>query len=95
MNDDKYVKREIYLKRLIDRRDNGEVKNGMEKYYIQSAYSLPDEEKMSQELASLRKIVNSFKKIVIVRDDIATYVNDEGIVFMGLFQFLKNEKVEN
>lgn len=67
--------------------------NGMNKYYIQSAFSLPDEEKMSQELASLRKIDDSFKKIVIVGDDIATYVNDEGIVFMGLFQFLKNEKV--
>ncbi|MCQ2310007.1 MAG: ATP-binding protein [Bacteroidales bacterium] len=67
--------------------------NGMKKYYIQSAFSLPDEEKMSQELVPLRKIDDSFKKIVIVGDDIATYVNDEGIVFMGLFQFLKNEKV--
>lgn len=67
--------------------------NGMNKYYIQSAFSLPDEEKTSQELASLRKIDDSFKKIVIVGDDIATYVNDEGIVFIGLFQFLKNEKV--
>lgn len=67
--------------------------NEMEKYYIQSAFSLPDEEKLKQELASLRKIDDSFKKIVIVGNDIATYVNDEGIVFMGLFQFLKNEKV--
>ena len=69
--------------------------NGMEKYYIQSAFSLPDEEKMRQELASLRKIDDSFKKIVIVGDDIATYMNDEGIVFMGLFQFLKNNNIEN
>ncbi len=69
--------------------------NGMEKYYIQSAFSLPDEEKLRQELASLRKIDDSFKKIVIVGDDIATYMNDEGIVFMGLFQFLKNEKIES
>ena len=69
--------------------------NGMEKYYIQSAFSLPDEEKMRQELASLRKIDDSFKKIVIVGDDIATYMNDEGIVFMGLFQFLQNEKIES
>ena len=67
--------------------------NGMEKYYIQSAFSLPDEEKMSQELASFRKIDDSFKKIVIVGDDIATYMNDEGIVFMGLFQFLKNDEI--
>lgn len=69
--------------------------NGMEKYYIQSAFSLPDEEKLRQELASLRKIDDSFKKIVVVGDDIASFTNDEGIVFMGLFQFLKNEKIEN
>lgn len=67
--------------------------NGMEKYYIQSAFSLPDEEKMNQELASFRKIDDSFKKIVIVGDDIATYMNDEGIIFMGLFQFLKNDEI--
>lgn len=67
--------------------------NGMEKYYIQSAFSLPDEEKIIQELASFRKIDDSFKKIVIVGDDIATYMNDEGIIFMGLFQFLKNDEI--
>jgi len=67
--------------------------NGIEKYYIQSAFSLPDEDKLNQELASLRKIDDSFKKIVIVGDDIATYTNDEGIVFIGLFQFLDNEDI--
>lgn len=69
--------------------------NGMEKYYIQSAFSLPDEDKLNQELASLRKIEDSFKKIVIVGNDIAPYMNDEGILFMGLFQFLQNDKIEN
>ena len=62
--------------------------NGREKYYIQSAFALDSEEKHEQELKSLLKIDNSFKKIVIVGSDIAEYVDDHGIRFMGLFQFL-------
>ena len=64
------------------------AQNGMDKYYIQSAFKMDDEEKREQELRSLLKVDDSFKKIVIVGDDIATYTNDKGIVFMGLFQFL-------
>ncbi|MCQ2127220.1 MAG: hypothetical protein MJZ06_07290 [Bacteroidaceae bacterium] len=69
------------------------VTDGMRKYYIQSAYSIPDEDKMGQELKSFRKIDDSFQKIVIVGNDIATYTNDEGIIFMGLMQFLDNESI--
>lgn len=69
------------------------VADGMRKYYIQSAYAIPDEDKMNQELKSFRKIDDSFQKIVIVRGDIATYTNDDGIVFMGLMQFLENETI--
>ena len=69
------------------------VTNGIEKYYIQSAYALPDEMKKNQELNPLRKIGDSFQKIVIQGDDIATYVNDEGIIFMGLHQFLINRDI--
>lgn len=67
--------------------------NGFDKYYIQSAYALPTEEKRQQELASLKKVDDSFRKVIIVGDDIATYTDDNGYVFMGLFQFLKNDKV--
>ena len=67
--------------------------NGLNKYYIQSAYALPTDEKREQELASLKKIDDSFRKIVIVGDDIATYTDDNGFVFMGLLQFLKNEDI--
>ena len=67
--------------------------DGMDKYYIQSAYSLSDEAKRKQELASLKKIDDSFRKIIIVGDDIATYTDENGFVFMGLFQFLKNEGI--
>ena len=62
--------------------------NGIEKIYIQSAFALGNEEKRRQELKSLMKIDNSFRKIVIVGSDIAEYTNDQGIRFMGLFQFL-------
>ena len=62
--------------------------NGVEKYYIQSAFALDSEEKRRQELNSLLKVGDSFKKIVIVGNDIATYTDEKGIIYMGLFQFL-------
>lgn len=64
------------------------VNKGERKYYIQSAYSIPNEEKRQQELASLLKISDSFKKIVVVGDDIMPYIDDNGIYFTGLFDFL-------
>lgn len=67
--------------------------NGIDKYYIQSAFAIESEEKRLQELRSLRKIEDSFRKIVIVGNDIVTYTDDNGIVFMGLFQFLMNDNV--
>lgn len=69
------------------------VTNGIDKYYIQSAYAMPDEIKKNQELNPLRKIGDSFQKIVIQGDDIATYINDDGIIFMGLHQFLMNSDI--
>ena len=62
--------------------------NGIEKIYIQSAFALDNEEKRRQELKSLMKIDNSFRKIVIAGSDIAEYTDEQGIHFMGLFQFL-------
>ena len=62
--------------------------NGTDKYYIQSAFAVDDEENRQQELNSLLKIDDSFRKIVIVGNDIAEYTDDKGIRFMGLFQFL-------
>ena len=62
--------------------------NGTDKFYIQSAFAIDDEEKRQQELNSLLKIDDSFRKIVIVGNDIAEYTDDKGIRFMGLFQFL-------
>ena len=62
--------------------------NGIEKYYIQSAFALDTEEKRQQELNSLLKIGDSFRKIVIVGNDIAEYTDNHGIRYMGLLQFL-------
>lgn len=67
--------------------------NGMEKYYIQSVYALTTEEKKARELNSLKRTNDSFQKIVIVADDIATYTDEQGIIFMGLFQFLGNKAI--
>lgn len=67
--------------------------NGFDKYYIQSAFAIPTKEKRRQELNALKKIDDSFQKIVIVGDDIATYTDDDGIIFMGLFQFLMNNDI--
>lgn len=63
--------------------------DGIDKFYIQSAYALDTEEKKEQELRSLKKIGDSFRKIVILGNDIATYTDESGITYMGLFQFLK------
>jgi predicted AAA+ superfamily ATPase len=64
--------------------------NGQEKYYIQSAYRIDDETKREQELNSFKHIDDSFRKIVIVGDDIAPWTNEKGISYMGLFQFLRD-----
>ena len=63
--------------------------NGQEKYYIQSAYRLDDDTKREQELNSLKRIDDSFRKIVIVGDDIAPWTDDKGIFYIGLLQCLR------
>lgn len=64
--------------------------NGIDKYYIQSAYNMSTDEKREQELKSLKKIGDSFQKIVIQGDDIVAYTNEDGFTIMGLYQFLFN-----
>jgi len=60
-------------------------------YYIQSAFSISDPDKLLKETESLRRIPNSFKKIVVVRDDINPYFNENGIMFIGIELFLSDE----
>jgi predicted AAA+ superfamily ATPase len=63
---------------------------GSKRYYIQSAYALPDKEKMNQEQRSLINTGDGFKKIIITKDAVAPLYNEEGILVMGLFDFLLN-----
>lgn len=58
------------------------------RYYIQSAYLIPDEAKLRQETASFRNIDDSFKKVIVVRDDVPTHRTDSGYLIIGLFDFL-------
>lgn len=64
---------------------------GTKRYYIQSAYSLPSVEKTEQEKASLLNIDDSFKKIIIVKDRVKVFLDDNGIVTINLFDFLLNK----
>ena len=66
------------------------VNEGNQRYYIQSALALPDEEKHKQEMGSLLRINDSFKKIIIVKDDIKPWRDENGILTMGLLDFLMN-----
>lgn len=64
---------------------------GSRRLYIQSAFRLPTAEKREQEVRSLRLIDDSFKKIVITEDSIKKYQNEDGVVFMNLYDFLLDE----
>lgn len=64
---------------------------GCLRYYIQSAFIMPTEAKERQESASLLNIDDSFKKIIIVKDNIKPKRNEQGILTIGLFDFLLNQ----
>lgn len=69
------------------------VNNGSKRYYIQSALSLPNEEKIKQEMASLKNVSDSFQKIIIVKDNIVPHHNESGILFINLYDFLLNREI--
>ena len=64
---------------------------GSKRYYIQSAFSMPTEEKRIQEKASLVNINDSFKKIIIVKDIVNVTRDEEGITTMSIYDFLLKE----
>ena len=67
------------------------VNRGDERCYIQSALSVADPEKLKQEIASLIRIPDSFRKIVVVRDYLNLRQDEHGIQFIGIEQFLLDE----
>ena len=68
---------------------------GNSRFYIQSAFAMPDDAKVQQESASLRNIDDSFKKIIIVKDHIKPKRNEYGIVTLGLIDFLLKPELIN
>ena len=68
------------------------VNRGYQRYYIQSALSVADPEKRAQEINSLIRIPDSFKKIVVVGNYINPWKDDNGIQYIGIEQFLLDEK---
>lgn len=63
---------------------------GSKRYYIQSAYSLPNAEKKAQEVRPFRKIEDSFKKIIVIKDIIPATYDENGILTINIYDFLLN-----
>lgn len=64
---------------------------GSKRYYIQSAYAIPDQVKMEQEQRSLMLTGDFFKRIIITKDTPAPYYNESGVLIMNVYDFLLNE----
>ena len=69
------------------------VNGGGKRFYIQSALSIADPEKKKQEIESLKRIPDSFSKIVVVRDYLKPWQDENGITYVGVEQFLLNEEI--
>lgn len=69
------------------------VNKGEKRFYIQSALSIAEPEKKEQEIASLKRIPDSFSKTVVVRDYLKPWQDENGIVYLGIEQFLLDEGI--
>ena len=69
------------------------VNRGMERYYIQSAFALDTPEKIQQEKNSLRRINDSFKKIIVQKDYLKPKIDEDGIIRVGLMNFLLDDDI--
>ena len=81
--DEKRVHKQLEIDFVINRASN--------RYYIQSAFALPDMEKIQQEQSPLIRIPDSFKKIIVVGDNTPIWRTDEGVTVIGIFDFLLQE----
>ena len=64
---------------------------GDKRYYVQSAYAIPSQEKLEQEQASLMRIDDSFRKIIVVHDPIVPHYNNQGVFMIGIRDFLLDQ----
>jgi len=69
------------------------VNLGMRKIYIQSAYRMPTKDKLEQEVRGLRRISDSFRKIVVVGDPQPVYTDESGITYVGLTTFMLDRSI--
>ena len=69
------------------------VNQGGKRFYIQSALSIADPDKKKQEIESLKRIPDSFSKMVVVRDYLKPWQDENGITYVGIEQFLLNEEL--
>lgn len=69
------------------------VNQGGKRFYIQSALSIADPDKKEQEIESLKRIPDSFSKMVVVRDYLKPWLDENGITYVGIEQFLLNEEL--
>lgn len=81
--DGKYIRKQYEVDFIVNQ--------GSLRYYIQSAFSLPDDEKVRQEKMSLLNIDDSFKKIIVVKGPAMLKRDNDGVVTMSIFDFLLNE----
>jgi hypothetical protein len=81
----KAVRSKLEIDFVVNRHD--------ERVYIQSAYALPNKAKENQEQASLLKVPDGFKKMIIAGDRYRSHYNDEGIMVMGIFDFLLDSTI--
>lgn len=64
---------------------------GSRRYYIQSAYSIPDAEKKAQEIRPFKKIEDSFKKIIVTKDIVPAAYDENGVLTVNIYDFLLNK----
>ena len=85
MEENKKVRKQLEVDFVLNR--------GNDRYYIQSALSIADPEKKKQEIASLLRIPDSFKKMVVVKDYLKPWKDDNGIQYVGIEHFLMDENI--
>ena len=67
------------------------VNKGYDRYYIQSTLNIDSDDKKTQELRPLLNVNDFFKKIIVVNSDIPKYKNEDGILIIGIYDFLLNK----
>ena len=85
--DGKYIRKQVEVDFVCNQ--------GSRRYYIQSAFSLPDSEKQMQETRPFKKIEDSFKKIVVTHDMVPRHFDDDGVLTVNIYDFLLDESILN